>query len=422
VEIASGSGATLVNRLNSIPRFGLPYSVRDFAAAISAILGAAPEPNMFGLLGSSPKFWTGSGRQALRLLLTALKLKPYSGVALPLFADPSLASAIVAAGHKPVFIDTEPEFLTIDPSRLAAARGRFSVVVAVHLFGQLADMPAIQSVADESPVIEDSAHAPLSLLRGRRAGDFGLASFYSFASTKYWPAGGGGLAVVHDLELAAELAEQVASLPAPPHVRELRNVVMQGMKSVVFTRRAYGFVGRPLRRWTDRLGLLEPRLEHIAIQRSYAAVAARQATRMPLRVESQRANSLRLLAQLALVEDVTLPSERPGARYNYHMFPVLLRDSRERDAVIAGMWEKRVDTSTLYSNSINACRRYGYNGGCPVSESIASRLITLPNHASLSAGDIDRVADAFLSSLRAWRASRPTYPVHTFGLKSPALR
>ena len=50
----------------------------------------APLPEAFGLLGDSPKFWTRSGRQALRLLLGALDLKPGSGVALPLFTDPSL--------------------------------------------------------------------------------------------------------------------------------------------------------------------------------------------------------------------------------------------------------------------------------------------------------------------------------------------
>jgi dTDP-4-amino-4,6-dideoxygalactose transaminase len=412
----------LIHRFHSIPRFALPYSARDFIAALPAIFGDMPSPDMFGFLGNSPKFWTGSGRQALRLLLAGLRLKPNSGVALPLFADPSLAAAIAAAGHRPVFIDVDHQFLTINPKGLAASGGQFQAVVAVHLFGHLADMPALQSAAGDAPIIEDSAHAPLSVLRGRRAGDFGLATFYSFASTKYWPAGGGGLAVVHDPELASRLGAMVPALPAPPRLRELRNVVMQAAKSLVFTRHCYGFVGRPLRRWTDRLALLEPRLDEVAIQRSYAAVAARQAVEMPARVESQRANSMRLLAQLSLVEDITLPAERPGARYNYHLFPVLLRDNRERDAVIAGMWNKGVDTSTIYSNTIDESRRFGYAGGCPVSESIAKRLITLPNHAALSAGDIDRVADAFLSSVRVWRAMRPAYPVHNFGAKRPVLR
>jgi len=406
----------LTRRFNSIPRFALPYTAVDFSAALVATMRRTPEPKMFGLLGSSPKFWTSSGRQALRLLLTVMAMKPMSGIALPLFADPSLAAAITAAGHRPIFIDIDPDYLTIDPDCLAVVRKHFSAVVAVHLFGQLVDMPSVRTIADCLPIIEDTAHAPLSSLYGSRAGDFGLASIYSFASTKYWPAGGGGLAVVHDRELASRMKPLVASLPEPSRLRELRNVVMQGMKSVVFTRRAYGIVGRPLRRWTDRLALLEPRLEQVAIQRSYATVAGRQAAEMPLRVEAQRANSLRLLNRLSAVEEIGLPFERPGARYNYHLFPVLLRDRRERDAVVAGMWERGVDTSTLYSNSIDEARRFGYRSGCPVSESVATRLITLPNYASLGEWDIDRVADAFLKTLRGWRAATPTYPVHSFGL------
>jgi hypothetical protein len=214
----------------------------------------------------------------------------------------------------------------------------------------------------------------------------------------------------------------VANLPAPPIFRELRNVIMQGLKSLVFTPQVYGIAGRPLRRWTDRLAILEPRLDQVAIQRSHAAVALRQSGAMLLRVEVQRANSLRLLAQLAAIEDIVLPFERLGARYNYHLFPVLLRDTRERDAVVAAMWEKRVDTSMIYSNSIDECRRFGYTGGCPISESVSGRLITLPNYASLSVRDIDRIADVFISSLRAWRTSRPTYPIQFFGLKRPAVQ
>ena len=191
----------LTSRLNSIPRFALPYTHADFIAGALAILRGGPLPEAFGLLGASPKFWTRSGRQALRLLLEALDLTPGSGVALPLFTDPSLVGAILAAGHRPVFIDIDQRTFTMDPKSLDAARGAFAAVVVVHLFGQMADLPALRAVAGDIPLIEDAAHAPLSFLDGRLAGGFGAASFYSFASTKYWPAGGGGLAVVNDLEL-----------------------------------------------------------------------------------------------------------------------------------------------------------------------------------------------------------------------------
>ena len=411
----------LTARFNSIPRFGLPYTASDFAAALRALSSDLPRPHTFGLLGVSPKFWTGSGRQALRLILTALQLPSASSVALPLFADPSLAAAIVAAGHVPVFVDIEPEFLTICPESLNAARGKFDAVVVVNLFGHLADMPGVLSAADSTPTIVDAAHAPLSSFCSVQAGDFGVASFYSFASTKYWPAGGGGLAVVHDSTLASRLDGLIRSLSAPSPLQELRNVLMQGAKSIVFSKRLYGIFGRPMRRWTDEWALLEPRLDQVAIQRSYAAVACRQALRFALRVEYQRANSLRLLSLLADTEDVVLPKERPGARYNYHLFPVLVRDRMERDAVMSGMWSYHVDTSKIYSGAIEECRRFGYTGGCPISESVASRLITLPNHASLTGSDIDRVADAFLCSLRAWRSSQRNYPVHGFGARVPGL-
>jgi perosamine synthetase len=412
----------ILTRLHSIPRFALPYTPADFVTALIAVLHGAPLPGPFGLLGNSPKFWTRSGRQALRLLLGELDLEPGSGVALPLFGDPSLPAAIVAAGHRPVFIDIDPQCLTMDPRSLDRASGEFSAVVVVHLFGHLADIPGLLAAAGNVPVIEDAAHAPLSFLNGRMAGEFGQASFYSFASTKYWTAGGGGLAVVHDPLLAVRMARATGSLAPPSRARDFRNLMLQAAKSAVFSRPLYGVFGKPMRRWAEQWALLEPSLDMIAIQRSHAAAACRQASRFPPRVEQQRANSLRLLSQLANVEHVVLPRERPGARYNYHLFPVLLQDSRERDAVGAAMWKRFVDTSTIYSGAIDACRQFGYRSGCPVAESVARRLITLPNYAALSKPEIDTVAQVFLSSLKSCRSVRHTYRAMSFGPRIPARK
>jgi perosamine synthetase len=382
----------------------LPYTAGDFAAGLLAVFGRTPEPEEFGLLGDTPKFWTRSGRQALLLLLKALDLKPGSGVALPLFTDPSLVKAIIKAGHKPVFIDVDEQSLTINPTSLEAQRGNFSSVVAVHLFGQVADMPAILQSAGNVPVIEDTAHAPLSYLDGRMVGKFGVASFYSFASTKYWPAGGGGLAVVHDPLLARRMEELTQSLALPSRFHELRNVFLQAAKAAVFTRSLYGTLGKPLRRWVEKWAILEPHLDENAIARPHAKVAIRQASRIAQRVEQQRAKSLRLLLRISSTEDVVLPFERAHTRYNYHLFPVLLRDQDERAAVRRSMWANFVDTSVIYSNVVTESRRLGYTGGCPLSEAVANRLITLPNHAALSDQEIDRVADVFLSSIRDYRS------------------
>jgi dTDP-4-amino-4,6-dideoxygalactose transaminase len=158
-----------------------------------------------------------------------------------------------------------------------------------------------------------------------------------------------------------------------------------------------------MRRWAEDWALLEPCLDLKAIQRPWTAVACRQAMRLQERLALQRANSLQLLARLGAVEDLVIPHERPGTRYNYHLFPVLLRNREERAAMMAAMWAKFVDTSKIYSEVVKEANRFGYRGGCPVAESVADRLITLPNYAGLSGRDIDMVAHAFLSGLRACR-------------------
>jgi len=214
---------------------------------------------------------------------------------------------------------------------------------------------------------------------------------------------------VHDSAAARKMARAVESLCPPSRWEELRNLTLQAAKAAVFQRPLYGVFGRPMRRWAEKWALLEPRLDLNAIQRSYAAAACRQALRLPERVERQRVNSLRLLARLARAEDVVLPRERAGARYNYHIFPVLLRNREERDAVRAHMWSRFVDTSTIYSQAIEECRRYGYRGGCPVAESVSERLITLPNHAALTDRDVDVVAEVFLAGLQACRRAQAAY-------------
>jgi dTDP-4-amino-4,6-dideoxygalactose transaminase len=382
----------------------MPYTFGDLAAGLAAMLGDGPASEDFPLFRGVPKFWTSSGRQALRLLLESLDLKPGSGIAIPLFTDPSLFKAIVAAGHQPVFIDIDPRFLTLDPGSLERAHGRFSAVVAVHLFGQLADVPAILDVARGRPVIEDAAHAPLSYIGERVAGSFGAATFYSFASTKYWPAGGGGLAVVNDAKIAARLREKIPTLAPPPWMRELRNLFLQAAKTTVFSRQLYGICGKPLRRWAEHWALLEPSLDLNAVQRPWAAVACRQALRMADRVARQRANSLRLLDRIGGIDDLVLPQERSGSRYNYHLFPVLLRDCRERGAITAELWSRFVDTSTIYSDVLTESARFGYMGGCPIAESVAIRLITLPNYAALKEREIDNIAELFRAALRDYRS------------------
>lgn len=397
----------MILNVNVIPRFALPYGPGDLLAATAALFrNQIPTPDPFEkVLGRGEKFWTSSGRQALWLTIKALDLGPGSGVAVPLFNDLSVSTAVVRAGCRPIFIDITERTLTMDPDSLFAAQGQFSAVVAVHLFGQVADLKRIREAAGPVPLIEDTVHAPLSRLDGREVGEFGLASFHSFASTKYWTAGGGGLLVVHDREVARRVAEEIRLLKRQSAIDEWKNLLLQVAKAVLFHRPVYGILGIPIRAWAEKRAFLEPVLSRKQVQRSHAAVALRQALRFRERVARQRENSLYLLSLLQGAEDVVLPWEWRGAAYNYHLFPVLMSNLRERDAVAATMLTQGIDTSHLYSDSIDHSRKLGYQSGCPVAESVAARLLTLPNYASLRRVDVERVAQVFLQALGQARAS-----------------
>ena len=393
--------------VNVIPRFALPYGYGDLLAALTALLrNQIPSPDPFDkLLGNGEKFWTSSGRQALWLSIKALDLVPGSGVAVPLFNDLSVSTAVVEAGCRPIFIDINEHTLTMDPDSLAENRDQISAVVAVHLFGNVADIKRIRQAAGPVPLVEDTVHAPLSRLDGKGVGEFGLVCFHSFASTKYWPAGGGGLLVVREPAVARRVAEELRLLERQPIIDEWSNLLLQIAKAIVFRKPVYGTFGLAIRSWAEKKAFLEPALNRRHIQRHHAAVAIRQALRFSERVSRQRENSLYLLSLLEEAEGVVLPHERSGAVYNYHLFPVLMSDDEERTAVAAAMLKRGVDTSRIYSDAINHSRKLGYSAGCPVSESVAARLLTLPNYASLSRSDIERVAQAFLQALNQYRLS-----------------
>lgn len=390
-----------------IPPLGVPYGVGDYLTAIISTFRHGPNPpdSLTDLFGERRLFWTGSGRQGLRLVLQALKLPKGAGIAVPLFGSTSVAFTIYEMGFEPVFIDINKVTLTLDPVGVRRAKDRISAVVVEHLFGHLADVPAILDAAPGVPVIEDTAQAPLSFLNGRLAGTFGVASFYSFASSKYLPAGGGGLVAVNSPGLANEFAVQARQLKAPSYVAELRSGLLQTTKAALFHRPLYGLIGSNARSSTEQHSLFTTKLDLMTIHRGSAAVVMRQAATFAARVRQQQSNSLLLLEQLAGIQGIQLPCEPPGASYNYALFPVLLGDSNEREGVRAGMRRRGVDTARLHFNSPECAREFGYRGGCPVSEQVASALLVLPNQAGLTVRDLERVATSFREALEEYRSS-----------------
>lgn len=149
-----------------------------------------------------------NGTDALELALRALGCQPGDRVATVANAGMYATTAILAIGAQPVFVDVDPQRRTMAPAALAAIVGECKAVVVTHLYGQMADMPALLAATGSIPVVEDCAQAHGAILDGRRAGAWGRLGCFSFFPTKNLGAvGDGGAVVTSDSELSARLRQ-----------------------------------------------------------------------------------------------------------------------------------------------------------------------------------------------------------------------
>lgn len=149
---------------------------------------------------------TGNGTDALELALKAIGIGPGDRVATVANAGMYSTAAILAAGAIPVYVDVDPTAMLMTAETLLAA-GPVRACIVTHLYGQMADMPAL--LACGIPIIEDCAQAHGAMLQGRRAGSWGAAGCFSFYPTKNLGALGDGGAVVTD---APDIAQRLKSL------------------------------------------------------------------------------------------------------------------------------------------------------------------------------------------------------------------
>lgn len=150
-----------------------------------------------------------SGTDALRFLFAGLGLAPGDEVITTPYTFIATTEAISQAGGTIVFVDIDPVTYTLDPAKLAAAiTPRTKGIVPVHLYGQIADMDAINDIAQQHNlwVVEDACQAHLAEYHGNKAGGIGNGGAFSFYPGKNLGAcGEGGAVTTNDSALAARV-------------------------------------------------------------------------------------------------------------------------------------------------------------------------------------------------------------------------
>ncbi len=197
--------------VNDLKRRIAPLAPELEAAAARVIAGgryilgeacARFEAEFAAYCGVAHGIGVGNGTDALELSLRALGIGPDARVATTANAGMYASVAILAAGARPVYVDIDAATLTMDPAALRAA-GPVEAVIVTHLYGRMADMPAILAASGGAPVIEDCAQAHGAELDGRKAGSWGALGSFSFYPTKNLGAlGDGGAVVTADPDLA----------------------------------------------------------------------------------------------------------------------------------------------------------------------------------------------------------------------------
>ncbi len=187
-----------------------------------------------------------SGTAALHLALLLADVQPGDRVLVPTMTFVATANAVLQTGAEPVFIDSETSSWGIDPALVDATLARFAAegspaaaVMAVDIYGQVADHERLQRICDRHgvPLVVDAAESLGARRNGAPAGSHGTTAALSFNGNKVMTTGGGGALLTDDPALAdraRSLATQ-ARLPVPhyEHVEPGFNYRMSNLLAAV---------------------------------------------------------------------------------------------------------------------------------------------------------------------------------------------
>jgi dTDP-3-amino-3,4,6-trideoxy-alpha-D-glucose transaminase len=306
--------------------------------------------------GAAYAVGVGSGTDAIALLLRAIGVKPGDEVIVPAMTAAYTGLAVLMAGATPVFAYVDEQTLTIAPAACeAAVTSRTCAVVPVHLYGQAADMKALQAVAQRHAlaIVEDCCQAHLATCDGVPVGTHGSGGAFSFYPTKNLGAlGGGGAVITNDAILAAR-------------IRRLRN-------------------GGQVDRYVHVDAGINSRLDDLQ--------AAVLRARLPLlRGWTARRRQLASAYRRSLSTGPALEERDTG--HVYHLFVVR---STERAALQTHLRAAGVETLIHYPVPLPGQPAFASltANECRVASRVAQQILSLPLHPRLTDAQVERIASA----------------------------
>lgn len=296
----------------------------------------------------------GSGTDAIHLALRACKIGTGDEVITVSHTAVATVAAIEMTGAKAIMVDVEPDFYTLDPSKIKAAiTPRTKAIIPVHLYGQPADLDPILKIARQHnlQVIEDCAQAHGAIYKNKRAGSFGDMACFSFYPTKNLGAlGDGGMVVTND----AKLAERVEML------------------------RQYGWKER----YVSQFAGINSRLDELQ------AAVLRVKLKHLDEDNAKRTHLADIYNRQLSDADLILPKQRENCAHVYHLYVVR---SSKRDKLLLYLRGKDIGALIHYPVPVHLQPAYSHGQNLEWTQRIAKEILSLPMYPELSIEDIQKV-------------------------------
>ncbi len=302
-----------------------------------------------------------NGTDAIYIALKALAIGEGDEVITVANSWISTSETISQTGARPVFVDIEPDYYTIDPKKIEEKiTEKTKAIMPVHLYGQPAEMDAISALCRKHGLflIEDTAQAHFAEYRGQNVGTFGNVATFSFYPGKNLGAyGDAGAIITNDRDLAEKMRmfANHGALKKHCHQMEGINSRLDGLQAAI----------------------LSTKLPHI------------QEWNM------QRLENARYYKEiLSDIDEITLPQVRDNSRHIFHLFVIR---TKQRDALQRYLNEGGIGTAIHYPTALPFLPAYRYlkhtENDFPVAARYQHQILSLPMFPELTHHQMEYVAE-----------------------------
>lgn len=273
----------------------------------------------------------------------------------------SSSETITQAGAKPVFVDINPQYYSIDELKIEQGiTANTKAIILVHLHGQMANIEAVEAICKKHNLylIEDCAQSHLSEYKGVRAGVTGIAGSFSFYPGKNLGAYGDAGCIITNDDALAEKCKMFArhgALKKHQHQIEGINSRLDGLQAAI----------------------LSAKLPHL-----------------PKWTEQRIANAAYYNKVLAGVQEIELPQTRQNSKHSFHLYVIR---TKQRDALANFLKEKGIETAVHYPVPLPFMDAYNYlncsAADFPVVDAFKDEILSLPMYPELTEEQMNYVAD-----------------------------